>query len=254
MQNMDLSLKTYLIVLPMVFLAALVDSISGGGGLISLPAYSLAGLDYGFASGCNKFSACFGTASSVARYFKGGKILWLPAVMAAAGALPGAWLGTRLSMLLSNRFMHLFMICATPVVGLLVVLKKDSAAQPKPMTKKTLFFCLLSGLIVGAYDGFFGPGTGTFLILLFTALTGMDMVSASATAKPVNLASNISSLITRVAAGQVLFALAIPAMLFSICGGWLGSRLALMRGAGLIRYVMLAVLALLVVTLIFDLI
>lgn len=251
---MDLSLKTYLIVLPMVFLAALVDSISGGGGLISLPAYTLAGLDYGFASGCNKFSACFGTASSVARYFKGGKILWLPALIAAAGALPGAWLGTRLSMLLSNRFMHLFMICATPVVGLLVILKKDSAAQPKPMTKKTLFLCLLSGLIVGAYDGFFGPGTGTFLILLFTAFTGMDMVTASATAKPVNLASNISSLITRVAAGQVLFALAVPAMLFSISGGWLGSRLALMRGAGLIRYVMLAVLALLVTTLIFDLI
>jgi len=251
---MELTLETYLIVLPMVFLAALVDSISGGGGLISLPAYTLAGLDYGFASGCNKFSACFGTASSVVRYFKGGKILWLPALVAAVGALPGAWLGTWISMLLSNHFMNIFMICATPVVGLLVVMKKDVDSHPRPVTKKTLFFCFLSGLTVGAYDGFFGPGTGTFLILLFTALTGMDMVTASATAKPVNLASNISSLITRIAAGQVIFALAIPAVLFSITGGWLGSKLALMRGAKFIRYVMLAVLALLVVTLIIEMI
>jgi len=249
---MELTIKTYLIVLPMVFLAALVDSISGGGGLISLPAYTLAGLDYGLASGCNKFSACFGTLSSVFRYFKGGKILWRPALIAALGALPGAWLGTKLSMLLSGNFMHIFMICATPIVGVLVIMKKDVSTQPKPVTGKTLLLCLLSGLIVGAYDGFFGPGTGTFLILLFTALTGMDMVTASATAKPVNLASNISSLITRIAAGQVIFALAIPAMCFSIAGGWLGSKLALMRGARFVRYVMLGVLALLVVTLIME--
>ena len=247
---MELSITTYLIVLPMVFLAAVVDSISGGGGLISLPAYTLAGLDYGMASGCNKFSACFGTLSSVVRYFKGGKILWKPALIAAVGALPGAWLGTQLSMLLSSRFMHIFMICATPIVGVLVLMKKDVDAKPKPVTNKTLVLCLLSGLIVGTYDGFFGPGTGTFLIILFTAMTGMDMVTASATAKPVNLASNISSLITRIAAGQVIFALAIPAMCLSIAGGWLGSKMALMRGAKFIRYVMMGVLALLVVTLI----
>jgi len=251
---MELTLETYLIVLPMVFLAAVVDSISGGGGLISLPAYSLSGLNYGFASGCNKFSACFGTLSSVVKYARSGKILWLPALVAALGALPGAWLGTWISMLLSSEFMNIFMICATPVVGLLVVFKKDLDADPKPVTRKTLVLCFISGLLVGAYDGFFGPGTGTFLILLFTAFTGMDMVTASATAKPVNLASNISSLITRIAAGQVIFALALPAMVFSITGGYLGSKLALMRGAKFIRYVMLGVLALLVVTLIVEMI
>ena len=82
----------------------------------------------------------------------------------------------------------------------------------------------------------------------------MDMVTASATAKPVNLASNISSLVTRIAAGQVIFALAVPAVLFSISGGYLGSKLALMRGARFIRYVMLGVLALLVVTLILEMV
>ena len=253
LRDVTITPEMYLIVLPLVFLAALVDSISGGGGLISLPAYTLAGLDYGFASGCNKFSACFGTVMATIRYFRSGKILLRPALMAALGALPGAWMGTRLSMLVSNRFMHIFMLCAIPVVGALVVLKKDAAAAPRPVTRRTLLTCLGVGLLTGTYDGFFGPGTGTFLILLFTALTGMDMVTASATAKPVNLASNVASLVTRIAAGQVLFALALPAMCFSMAGGWIGSKLALRRGAKLVRYVMLGVLALLVIKLAVEL-
>jgi len=102
---------------------------------------------------------------------------------------------------------------------------------------------------VGFYDGFFGPGTGTILLLLFHALLGMDMVTASATSKPVNLASNIASLVTRIAAGNVLFALAIPAVICSTAGGWLGSKLAITRGAKLVRWVMLGVLALLTVRL-----
>ena len=251
---MELNARTYLIVLPLVFLAALVDAISGGGGLISLPGYTLAGLDYGHASGCNKFTSSAATIVATIRYARGGKILWKPALFAAAGALPGAWLGTELSMVLGTRFMHIFMLCATPVVGVVVAMKKDLKAAPKPVTRATLALCFLTGLAVGAYDGFFGPGTGTFLILLFTALTGMDMVTASATSKPVNLASNLSSLATRPAAGQVLFALAVPAMCCSMAGGWIGSKLAMARGARFIRFVMLGVLALLVAKLIADLI
>lgn len=250
---LTLTLKTYLIVLPLVFLAALIDSIGGGGGLISLPAYTLAGLPYGLASGCNKFSACFGSVSATIRFFRNGRIKWKPALCAIIGALPGAWLGTRLSILLSNRFMSIFMICAIPVIAVFILLKKDTEAKERPITKKTLILCLITGLVIGAYDGFFGPGTGTFLILLFNALTGMDMVSASATAKPVNLASNISSLITRLFAGQVIFALAVPAMVCSLTGGWIGSKLALTRGAKFIRYVMLFVLALLIVKLVVEL-
>lgn len=250
---MELTLETYLIVLPLVFLAALVDSIGGGGGLISLPAYTLAGLPYGLASGCNKFSACFASMAATFRFFKSKKILWLPAAFAIAGTLPCAWFGTWLSNRLGNEFMHIFMIVAIPVVAVLVALKKDVQTQPKPVTRKRLMLCLLSGALMGLYDGFFGPGTGTFLILLFSSLIGMDMVTASATAKPVNLASNMTSLITRICAGQVIYALAVPAMCFSVCGAWIGSKLALTRGAKLIRYVMLGVLALLVVKLVVDL-
>lgn len=241
----------YLIVLPMVFIAALVDSIGGGGGLISLPAYTISGLDYDFASGCNKFSACFGTLSATVRFWKSGRIRWLPALFSVVGALPGAYIGTRISMMLPDRVKNIFMICAIPVVGVFIALKKEKkGSAEKPLTKLRMLLCFGLGLLLGMYDGFFGPGMGTFLILALNMATGMDMVSASATAKPVNLASNLSSLITRMAAGQVIFALAIPAMVFSVTGGWLGSKLALTKGARLIRYVMLGVLALLVVTLI----
>lgn len=246
---MQLTPRMYAIVLPMVFLAAVVDAIAGGGGLISLPAYTLAGLDYNFASGNNKCSSTFGTVMATIRYYRSGRLLLRPALWAATLALPGSWLGTRAAMRLGTRTMTLFMVFAIPVVGLLVLFQGKDRARARTVDPKRHPLCALIGLAVGFYDGFFGPGTGTILILLFHALLGMDMVTASATAKPVNLASNIASLITRIAAGNVLFALAVPAVLCSTAGGWLGSKLAILRGARLVRWVMLGVLALLTVRL-----
>ena len=244
--------QMYMIVLPMVFLAAAVDAIAGGGGLITLPAYTLAGLNYDFASGNNKFSSTFGTLTATVRYWRSGKLQLKPALIAAALALPGSWLGTRAAMALGNRVMHVFMVFAIPVVGALVLLRGKGPARSRPFVRRDTYLCAAIGLIIGFYDGFFGPATGTFLILLFTSFLGMDMVSASATAKPVNLFSNIASLVTRIAAGNVLFALAIPAMCCSIVGGWLGARLALRRGAGFVRWVMLGVLAVMTVKLAAD--
>lgn len=249
---MQVTASMYLIVLPLVFLAAMVDAIGGGGGLISLPAYTLAGLDYGFASGCNKFSACIATFSSTIRFWRSGKIRWKPSLFAVAGALPGAYLGTKLSLMLGQEFMRVFMICAIPCVAVVIFLRRNTEAKEKPMTNARLALCFVSGLLIGAYDGFFGPGTGTFLILLLNAVVGMDMVTASATTKPVNLASNIASLITRISAGQVLFALAVPAVFFSVAGAQVGTKLALTKGAKFIRYIMLFVLALLIIKLITD--
>ena len=245
---MQVTPQMYLIVLPLVFLAALIDAIAGGGGLISLPAYTLAGLNYDFASGNNKFSSTFGGLMATVRYWRSGKLMPGPALAAALLALPGSWLGTRTAMILGTRVMQIFMLFAIPAVGILVILNKTEKKTSRPVLPRHYPLCGLIGLVIGFYDGFFGPGTGTFLILLFMHLLGMDMVTASATAKPVNLFSNIASLVTRIAAGNVVYALALPAMCCSILGGWIGAKLALTRGARLIRYVMLGVLALLTVT------
>ena len=215
---MTITPRMFLIVLPLVFLAALVDAIAGGGGLISLPAYTLAGLNYDFASGNNKFSSMFGSFTATVRYYRSGKLQVVPGFIAASAALPGSWLGSRI--------MQIFMVFAIPVVGVLVLLNKKTGETSRPVTRRQYPLCVLIGFTIGFYDGFFGPGTGTFLILMFTHFLGMDMVTASATAKPVNLFSNIASAATRIAAGNVVYALALPAMAFSILGGWLGARLA----------------------------
>ena len=251
---MQLTPGMFLIVLPMVFLASLVDAIAGGGGLISLPAYTLAGLDYDFASGSNKFSAVVGTVVATARYWRSGRLQTKPALWAAALALPGSWLGTRAAMALGTRVMSIFMVAALPVVGALVLLEKKGPERSRPVAPRQYPLCAAIGLAIGFYDGFFGPGAGTLLILLFTALLGMDLVAASATAKPVNLASNLASVVTRIAAGNVVYALALPATACAALGGWLGSKLALKRGARLVRWVMLGVLALLTAKLAADLI
>ncbi len=246
---MQITPQMFLIVLPLVFLAAAVDAIAGGGGLISLPAYTLAGLNYDFASGNNKFSSMFGCLTATVKYYRSGKLMAAPGFIAAFAALPGSWLGTQTAMAVGNRAMQVFMVFAIPIVGVLVLLNKKGREESRPVTRRQYPLCAVIGLVIGFYDGFFGPGTGTFLILLFTHLLGMDMVTASATAKPVNLFSNVASLAARIAAGNVLYALAVPAMVFSVFGGWLGARLALTRGARFIRYVMIGVLALLTVRL-----
>lgn len=244
----------YLVVLPMVFLASLIDSISGGGGLISLPAYTMAGLNYDFASGNNKFSSTFGTLMATVRYARAGRIMWLPALYAIIGALPGAYLGTVAAMRLGSQIMSVVMVVAIPVIGVFVALRRNEEVAPRPFNARAHLFCVGIGLAIGFYDGFFGPATGTFLILLFNYITGMDLVTASATAKPVNLASNIASLVTRILAGSVIYPLAIPAVVCSVAGGFIGSKLALTKGARFVRYVMLGVLAILTVKLAIDLI
>jgi len=236
----------------MVFMAAVVDAIGGGGGLISLPAYLSTGISPVLAAGSNKFSASFGTLLATIRFFKSGKMLVKPALWAVCGALPGAFLGAEVLERTNPEFVRIFMLCAIPIVALVVLFKRDAPEKSAQMNHKRLLSCFFIGLVIGFYDGFFGPGTGTLLIMAFTWLIGMDMVTASGTAKAVNLASNMSALVSLLIGGHVLFSLAIPAMCCSMAGGWVGSKLAITRGAKLVRWVMLGVLALLIVKLVWE--
>lgn len=249
---MEVTLQMLLIVCPLVFLASFVDAIAGGGGLISLPAYLVAGLPPVTAAANNKFSSTFGTLLATYRFFRSGKVLWKPALCAVAGALPGAVIGAEILKHTPEKLVYGFMLVAVPAVALLMILRRDREPEPKPVTGATLMKCLGVGLACGLYDGFFGPGTGTFLILLLTWLIGMDMVSASGTAKPVNLASNVAALVSFISSGYVIYRLAVPAMLCSVVGGYLGSSMALKKGAKLIRGMMLVVMALLILRLITD--
>ena len=246
---MEVTIEMLLIVCPLVLLAALVDAVGGGGGLISLPAYLLAGLPPALAGGSNKLSACMGTLIATIKYYRGGKMLIKPGLCAVAGALPGAWVGAQLLQRVDEQVIRVFLLVAIPLVALLMLIKRNEAIEVKPITTGRLWGCFALGLGCGLYDGFFGPGTGTLIIMGLTYLIGMDMIVASGTAKLINLASNVAALGALLTGGNVLFKLAIPAMVFSIAGGYIGSWLAMKRGAKFIRKIMLLVLALLIIKL-----
>jgi len=250
----DITLMTYLIVCPLIFLGGFVDSIAGGGGLITLPAYYLAGLPPALAGGSNKLSAVAGTAVATGKYATRGLIAWRHGLASALGSLPGAALGAFLLTCLPEFYVRLGVVLALPFVALLVLRNKDlSTRQPLVPAPLALPACFMIGLLVGVYDGLVGPGTGTFLILAYVMLLGEEALTASGTAKLVNLGSNLGALVTLVTTGHVLYALALPAAAFGIAGNLLGANLAIKKGAPFVRALLLVVLGLLLAKLLLDL-
>ncbi len=251
---MELTWMTYLIVCPLVFLAGLIDSVAGGGGLISLPAYMAAGLPPLQAAGTNKLSACLGTVASTTRFVRDSKVDWKAGLFAALGAFPGSWLGALLQQHIPQDTVRLLMIVAIPLVAIVVLRKKDMNGRCLVADNFYRPMAFAIGLFIGFYDGLIGPGTGTFLILLFTMTLGMEAVMASGTAKVVNLTSNVAALFSYLTnqPDNVLFALALPAAVCGIAGNWLGASLTVKKGVGFIRYMLLVVLALLLAKMVVD--
>ena len=249
---MELTWQTFAIVCPLVFLAGFIDSIAGGGGLISLPAYYLAGLPAPLAAGTNKLSAGVGTIASTFRYIRGGKVLWRVGLLGAAGAIPGSWLGALLLQAIPEAAVRTMMILAIPLVAAVVLRQRSGISVRRVPVQWDLPMAAAIGFGIGFYDGLVGPGTGTFLIIAFTMLMGMEGVMASGTAKIVNLSSNISALLTLLTTGNVLFALGLPAALCGVVGNWLGAGLTMKKGTRVIRTVLLVVLALLLAKMVYD--
>lgn len=252
---MTLNLPMFLIVCPLALLAGFVDSVAGGGGLISLPAYYLAGLPPTLAAGTNKLSAAVGTAASTYKYYKGGKIDLSLAVPAALAALPGSYLGTRLLLVIPENVIKIMMLAALPIVAAIVLFHKDGLVGKKRVSNQWLpLVCAFIGFAVGFYDGLVGPGTGTFLILGMTLFAGMEAVEASGSAKVVNLASNIASLATLLVSRQVLLPLGLCAAVFAAIGNTLGAGITMKRGTKFIRLMMIVVILLLLAKMGYDVI
>lgn len=253
---MDL-VKTLLIVCPLVFLGGFVDSVAGGGGLITLPAYMMAGVPVHFAAGTNKVVNACGSATASVKFFRSGKIRLHAALCAAAGALVGGYIGAEIAKLLSENLLKGLMLIALPIVAVFLVVKKDFGQEtgekqyPKPYE---MGVSAGIGLLIGCYDGMIGPGTGTFMIMAFTALLSMDMVTASGCSKVGNLASNIAAAVSFIVGGKVMWALVVPAAVCSMLGNWCGARYAIRGGGKKIKGMIFLVLGMLFVKMIIDLI
>ena len=251
---MQLTPVTFLIVCPLLFLAGLVDSIGGGGGLISLPAYLFAGLPVHMAIATNKLSSACGTSLATARFIRKGLVNLRLAVPSVIMAIAGSSLGAKLSLLVDETVMKYILLGVLPVAAFFVLnrhLFRDGGQQAVA-DRKTMTVCCIAAFVIGMYDGFYGPGTGTFLIIAFTVFTRMSVGAANAQAKVINLTSNITSLAVFLLNGQVLIPLGLAAAVCNMAGNWVGSGLAISKGVKIVRPVILLVLVLLLVKILFN--
>lgn len=243
-------MKQFLIVCPLVFLAGFVDSIAGGGGLISLPAYLIAGVPPHVALGTGKLSSFPGAVVSVVQFARNGYIRWKLALICSAAALFGSTLGANVALLVSEKLVESMMIVVLPVIAFYVLRNKNMGeddGQPELPKEKTLLVGIAAAFVIGMYNGFYGPGTGTFLILVFTGVVKMKLKDAAGISKVINLASDIAAFVTFVFNGKAYIVLGLVAALFGMAGNYLGSGLVVNNGQKIVRPVVIVVLSILFV-------
>ena len=237
-----------------VFCAAFVDAIGGGGGIISVPVYLLAGLPTHNALGTNKLSSCLGTAASTLRYIKNGFVDWPLAVPSVVFALVGAYFGTRLQLMMDERYLKYLLLIVLPIAAFIMLKKKElpeTRGEMAPWKRRAIVWG--AALVIGAYDGFYGPGAGTFLLFAFCHLAKLDVRTSSGNVKVVNLSSNIGAIATSLMAGKVLIPIGLLAAVFSFTGQYLGAGLTIKNGSKIVRPVIVLVLVLLAVRVLSEL-
>jgi uncharacterized membrane protein YfcA len=233
------SIMHLLIVSLASLLAGCVDSIVGGGGLILVPALFAVypGAAPATLFGTNKSASVWGTGIATVQYARRVQLRWrvmLPAAcVALAGAFAGAWLVTRVEPGFLRRALPFILLA----VLLYTLAKKDLGRTHAPrhtVGRETAIACAVA-LALGWYDGFFGPGTGSFLIFLFVRLLGYDFLNASACAKLLNVATNLAALALFAAKGHVWWHVGLVMAVANVAGSLIGTRLALKHGAGFVR-------------------
>lgn len=243
-----ISVPSFIILMGASFLAGFLDSIAGGGGLISLPAYTLTGIPMHFVYGCNKFSAAWGTTIATLRYWKHKMLDIQVGILAAIGAFAASAIAAKVVLYLSDSTLKVMVLIILPIAGLITVLNKNMGEENHSYSyskKKKVILALLIGGLIGFYDGLIGPGTGTFALMAFCFLMKYDLRTASGNAKCLNLASNYAALGVFLLEGTVYFKIAIPAAIFGIAGNYLGAGFAIKKGAKAIQFMLMVVIVLL---------
>lgn len=231
-----------------VFLASFMDAIAGGGGIISVPTYLLAfnGIPTYYALGTNKLSAGIGTVFSTARFIKNRCVNWSLAAPSIVLALLGAAGGTWLQHHTPDTVLKYLLLAVLPLVALFTLRTRSWPDAPGEISfAKQAAIVWTASLVIGAYDGYYGPGTGTFLMLVFIRFGKLDTRTAAGNVKIVNLSSNIGSLFTAWQAGYVFWGVGLIAAAFSIAGHYIGAGLAIKNGSKIVRPTVVIVLILL---------
>jgi len=240
-------MDSYIIILLCIaaFAAGFIDAIVGGGGLIQTPMglILLPTLPVSTVIGTLKIPAFSGTAFAAVQYLKKVAIQWKLLLIMMFLAVPSAFLGSALLTLVSNDFMKPLLLVVLSVLFMYTYANKNFGQHvAKDHSGKTqVLYAVVISIIIGFYDGFIGPGTGSFFVVAFISLLGFDFLHASANAKMVNLATNFGSICLFVFKGKIIWTIAIPMAISNALGGWLGAKLAISKGNGFIRIFFLIV-------------
>lgn len=241
---------TLLLLAAFSFLAGFIDAVVGGGGLIQLPAVLilLPGVPLPTLLGTNKFASFFGTSMAVQRYARHVSIDWRTIGPAAISAGVFAFLGARAVTLLNPAVLRPLVLVLLVAVAIYVFLVKELGLihQPKHAPHKARWLGIIVGAAIGFYDGFFGPGTGSFLIFAFVGIFGFDFLSASASAKVVNWSTNLASLLYFTTHGNVLYGFGAAMAVSNVAGATLGTRVAIAKGSRFVRVFFLVIVCALI--------
>lgn len=239
------------------FAAGLIDAAVGGGGLIQIPALFnvLPTAQPAALLGSNKLASVFGTAFAARSFIRKVTLDWGLIVPAALSAFVMSFAGAATVSLVPPSVMRPAVLVLIVLMAIYTFCKKDFGTLHKPaqIGRKEQCLAVLIGGAIGFYDGLFGPGTGSFLIFLFIRFFALDFLHASASAKVVNIATNLAALVFFVPTGNVLYAIALPMAVCNILGALTGTWLAVRKGAGFVRGLFLVLLCVLIAKLSWDL-
>lgn len=253
----EIGIGKIIIMFFLCILAGFIDSVAGGGGLVSLTSYYAIGLPPIYAIGNNKFSSTFGTLFATINYARKGDVVLKIAIFASIFAILGSALGANMALLFASSIFQYVLLVVLPVMTFLTLYKpkmkrKRDELDVDDIGIGTYIFIVLVGFAIGIYDGFFGPGTGMFFTLALSFI-GLPMIKACGTTKLINLASNVAALLTFIINGSIIYKLGIPCVIASIIGNLLGSEFAIKKGDRAIKQLIVVVIILLYIKIVLDL-
>lgn len=252
---MDLSAAELAALCGAALLAGMVDAIGGGGGLITVPAFLAVGIPPHMALATNKGQSVFGSFAALIRYTHAGLVDWAAARVAFPLALLAGAFGAVLAITVRAEILGPLILVLLVGAALVVTFTRPAESAPgsSGSPRRILYVMVLGAVLLGAYDGFFGPGAGTLWIALYVGLARLPLGRATADAKVVNFASNFAALVIWARGGLVVWNVALPMAASQLVGGFLGAHLAVRRGDRFIRVVVLLVVAALVFKVAHDL-
>ncbi len=254
--NFSLGFSGFVIMIVCFFLAGIIDASAGGGGLITLPAFLLVGFPVHMIGGTNMASTIVGAGTAVIRYARQKKIFWQTAVFAGVLSLFGSYFGARLNIWIPEKYLQIIMVIILPLAAVVIFARKDIGSQNNAEVLtvfQKVMFSIIFGFAMGIYEGFYGAAAGTFMIFGFVLVNKLDIVTASGNSRVMALFSSAGTAITFAMEGLVYWPVVLWVTLGYMIGSWIGSGLAITRGAKFIKPLFIVVLSLLFIRLIFSL-